>query len=358
LFPQERFLPYIPGQPLNIARPDVYTGSSKVLGFTWHLSVIDAGSPRTPGSAEQLVKLTALRAEELAWLSNMEDSRWTLASTDAESQPARKLLFGMRDAIPITGDFNGDGVSDIGVFKDGQWFIDVNGNGVWDEGDLWAKLGYEGDKPVAGDWDGDGKDDIGVFGRAWAGDPRHIAHEPGLPDSHNVKKGSREKNVPPPPHKATMGVRALKLTSRGETRADVIDHVFNYGTPHDVPLVGDWNGDGTDTIGVFRDGQWYLDVDGDGKWTSVDKTHRFGQKGDVPVVGDFNGDGIDDLAIFRGGVWYLDTNGNGQIDPQDKTLALGETGDVPVTGDWDGDGRQEPGVYHDGKLNHTASRKK
>ena len=54
------------------------------------------------------------------------------------------------------GDFDGDGVTDVGVFWEGEWFIDVNGNGVWDQGDLWAKLGHDGDLPVTGDWDGDG----------------------------------------------------------------------------------------------------------------------------------------------------------------------------------------------------------
>ena len=41
----------------------------------------------------------------------------------------------------MTGDWDGSGVTKIGVFIDGLWFLDLNGNGVWDEGDLWAKLG-------------------------------------------------------------------------------------------------------------------------------------------------------------------------------------------------------------------------
>ena len=75
------------------------------------------------------------------------------------------------DAIPVVGDYNGDGVSDIGVFIDGQWFLDLNGNGRWDEGDLWAQLGTEDDLPVTGDWDADGKTDIGIYGPAWPRDP-------------------------------------------------------------------------------------------------------------------------------------------------------------------------------------------
>ncbi len=345
-------------QPLTLTPPGYYSGSSAVAGFTWHLSVIDAGTPRGPGSEEPPVKLTAAEADELAWQTGMEDSDWTLAPNikKQRGEQARKLVFGMRGAKPVAGDFNGDGVTDLGVFKNGQWFIDLNGNGVWDEGDLWAKLGHDGDKPVVGDWDGDGKDDIGIFGRAWAGDPRTIAEEPGLPDSSNHRTDVL-KNVPPEPDQAAMGVRSLRRTAQGETRADLIDHVFHYGTPRDIPVVGDFNGDGTDTIAVFSGGTWYEDVNGDGKFTDADTTSEFGEAGDVPVVGDFNGDGIDEIGVYRGGVFYLDSNGNGKLDGQDEVIQLGEAGDVPVVGDWDGDGREEVGVYRDGEIASATARK-
>ena len=123
-----------------------------------------------------------------------------------------------------------------------------------------------------------------------------------------------------------MGNRELKLTSTGKRREDVIDHVFHYGTPGDHPVAGDWNGDGIDTIGVFRDGRWHRDIDGDGQWTNSDVQENFGQKGDLPVVGDFNGDGIDELGVYRHGTWYIDTNGNRVIDGDDKVFELGGAG--------------------------------
>ena len=44
----------------------------------------------------------------------------------------------------------------------------------------------------------------------------------------------------------------MQLTSQGRLRADLIDHVFHYGTPGDQAVSGDWNGDGIEAVGIFR----------------------------------------------------------------------------------------------------------
>ena len=36
--------------------------------------------------------------------------------------------------------------------------------------------------------------------------------------------------------------------------------------PADIPVVGDWTGTGTAKLGVYRQGQWYLDKNGNGVW--------------------------------------------------------------------------------------------
>ncbi len=329
--------------------------------YTWHLSVVDAGLPRGQLETRQLAQLTAMRPQDdILWEDkDLDDGRWVFLAGAAGSGQlsVRKTRFGIRGGIPIAGDFNGDGKSEVGVFKDGHWYIDLNDNGIWDEGDLWAKLGHKWDKPVTGDWDGDGKTDIGIYGPAWRGDPRAVANEPGLPDPNN-RNTRVHKNIPRSAERNTVGERTLKLTANGTPRADLIDHVFFYGTPGDHPIVGDWNGDGTHTIAVFRDGVWHRDTDGDGKWSEADARASFGRKGDLPVVGDFNGDGVDELGIYRDGMWYIDTNGNGQIDAGDQTFQLGGAGDTPVVGDWDGDGAAEPAVYRDSASPGVTTAKK
>jgi hypothetical protein len=346
--------------PPAITAPDIFGGSSQALGFTWHLSVVNAGWPRSVMPGDVRFQLTA-QIDVVGWANvALNQARWTLAVVDGnEVVVLREEMFGRANATPVTGDFNGDGVTDVGVFVDGQWFLDLNGNGVWDQGDLWAQLGSQDDLPVTGDWDADGKSDIGIYGPAWSRDPWAIEREPGLPDADNfpTRPAGKMKNMPPTADEAADGARLLKRTARGKERADLIDHVFHYGAPNDVPVTGDWNGDGIRQIGVFRDGQWNLDLDGDGRFTEVDAVVAFGQAGDVPVAGDFNGDGIDEIGVFRAGQWLIDSNRNRELDAQDKVFELGAAGDVPVVGDWNDDGIDDPGVYQPGAAADRLTRR-
>jgi protocatechuate 3,4-dioxygenase beta subunit len=324
------------------------SGSWGISGATWHLSVVDAGLPRASAAMlRSAAKLAGMRADVAAWFgARMRHGLWKLHPQTKEGE-ARQAVFGKLDGIPITGDFNGDGVTDVGVYVKGEWFIDLNGNGVWDDADLWAKLGSRDDRPVTGDWDGDGKTDIGIFGPAWPGDPRAVQAEPGLPDPYNQPTG-KLKNVPPQPHHATIGHRDMKRTRDGSLRSDLIDHVFHYGQQGDVPVTGDWTGTGIDSIGIFSAGQWILDVDGDGKKSEKDITLKLGERGDKPVVGDFNGDGIDELGLYRDGHWHIDLNHDGAIDDDnDLHYELGDATHNPVVGDWDGDGIDQIGVHQE-----------
>jgi serine-aspartate repeat-containing protein C/D/E len=323
---------------------------------------VNAGMPRSLTAEEVKFQLTSSTIDVTGWQNvPMNQAKWTLATLvdGSKINVLREDTFGNSQSIPVTGDFNGDGVTDIAVFIDGQWFIDLNGDGKWDEGDMWARLGSEDDMPVAGDWDDDGKADIGIYGPAWPRDPWAISREPGLPDADNfpTKPGQMMKNMPPTAEDATSGGRILKRTARGKNRADVIDHVFHYGQPTDLPVAGDWNGDGIRQIGVFIDGQWTLDSDGDGRLTDADAKFTFGEAGDKPVVGDFNGDGVDEVGVYRAGLWIVDSNADHVMDAQDKVFELGGANDKPVVGDWNDDGSDDPGIFTPGQgVDHTARR--
>jgi hypothetical protein len=337
VYAQPQFIPQpivlAPNDPLDPRR------GPPVIGYTWHLSVVDAGSPRQlsqTGNSDIFVNAsTAARIN--AWTGRtLNEGSWRFGDRDT--------TFGLEGGTPIVGDFNGDGLDEVGFYFEGEWFIDVNGNGRWDQDDMWAKLGDEKDRPVAGDWDGDGKDDIGIFGPIWTRDPIAIRHEPGLPDPSNPNI-DRPKNLPPEIKEATKGSRVLQRSMQGNSRHDLIDHVFLYGQAGDKPLAGDWNGDGISQIGIYRNGKWQLDTNGDGRFTTADELVEFGQPGDKPVVGDWTGSGVDNICVYRNGTWILDINGNREIDAADKVFELGGENDIPVVGDWDGDGTDEPALY-------------
>ena len=110
------------------------------------------------------------------------------------------------------------------------------------------------------------------------------------------------------------------------------------GNRGDVPVVGDWTGDGKDKIGIYRSGQWILDKNGNGllEDCTIDLCIESigGYRGDIPVVGDWNNDGRDKIGIYRTGQWLLDYDGDGIWDGCESDVCIdalgGSRGDVAV----------------------------
>ncbi len=90
-----------------------------------------------------------------------------------------------------------------------------------------------------------------------------------------------------------------------------------------------------------------LDVDGDGRRNDEDRRVQFGQPGDIPIVGDFDGDKIDEIGVVRGDLWIIDTDGDRRLTGNDLQIEVPRAGEnsQPVVGDFDGDGKDEPGYY-------------
>lgn len=126
------------------------------------------------------------------------------------------------------------------------------------------------------------------------------------------------------------------------------DRVLYFGLPGDKAVAGDWDGDGKDTVGIFRNGNFTFDKNGNGFDAADTEVISFGWATDIPVAGDWNGNGKDTIGIFRGGTWVLDLTGNG-YDTADRVLQFGLPGDQPVVGDWNGDGKDTPGVLQKGQ---------
>lgn len=124
------------------------------------------------------------------------------------------------------------------------------------------------------------------------------------------------------------------------------DFSFFFGGPNDYPVAGDWDGDGTFTVGIYNvsTGTFYLK---NSNTTSAPITYSLtlGIPGDLPMAGDWNGDGRFGVGVYRpsNGVLYL----RNQLTTgfADFGMVLGVAGDLPVAGDWDGDGIYSPGIY-------------
>ena len=112
------------------------------------------------------------------------------------------------------------------------------------------------------------------------------------------------------------GVWYLDYNGNGAWNGAAIDKNYNFVGPANVLVAGDWNGDSKTEIGVTNDVDWYLDMNGNGTWDgpTIDKHGYFGISGYKPVVGDWNGDGKTEIGVTNGDDGYLDSNGNGTWD--------------------------------------------
>jgi hypothetical protein len=319
------FFPFVAGAPATSqARvndqatiDDSYSPNS-VDGedYAWRLSILNLPTART---AKDSPANRSLHNANLK-TSQLNSGRWLLGEAKSAAD------FGLEGATPLVGDFDGDGRPELALFLEGDWFIDANNNGEWDDGDLTLQLGGAGDQPVIGDWNGDGRDDIGVFG------PRSTTQ-------------SSAPNQPTPANVQPIAESTPQIVAVVPGPSATHERVFQLGNSGDLPVAGDFEGDGRDSIGTFRDGLWRIDLNGDGRLTPADRVMKFGSSGDVPIVGDFDGDGREEIGVFRRGQWIIDSNHNGRIDAADKVFELGDAGDIPVVGDFNGDGIDEPGLY-------------
>ncbi|MBY0525474.1 MAG: DUF4347 domain-containing protein [Gemmataceae bacterium] len=241
--------------------------------------------------------------------------------------------FGTAGDIPVTGDWMGDGVNRVGVFRPstGQWFLSLtNQNYTVGTTIQINNFGKQGDVPVVGRWTGASVDCIGVF-------------------------------------RPATGQWFLSTTNTNYTKDNTLQ-IDDFGAIGDVPVVGPWKGaavDGRTYVGVFRarTSQWFLST------TNTDYTKsntlqidNFGGLGDVPKVGDWHlgaEDGRAYIGVFRPGTgqWFLSTtNANYTTAGTLQINNFGGPGDVPVVASWPGDGRDYVGVFRPGSGQWFLSR--
>jgi hypothetical protein len=277
-------------------------------------SVMSSAVPQPRTSAQKAGNGAPFKAgifrSGFSWLLDVDGNRmWN-------DPPDRNPAFGgLAGDIPITGDWSGDGYTHIGIYRPGtgEFLLDLVGHetvnsALNEDYTFLSTLGgpQAGDIPVVGDWSGSGTTKVGIFraGFEWI------------------------------------------LDYNGDGVFDAGDVVYEFGgEPGDVPVVGDWTGTGTSKIGVVRDGfLWLLDANGNGTYDGTaggDYEFPFGGLlGDVPLVGDWTGDGVSKVGMFRDGFfWVLDTadpavTASTGSAPLSAFAFGGIAEDVPVVGNW------------------------
>jgi hypothetical protein len=213
------------------------------------------------------------------------------------------IVFGGLLLIGSAAPASADDVDEVGLFDpgQGQWHLQGNGAPFY--------FGNPGDTPFMGDWNGSGESTPGLF---------------------RTKDGFvylRIANVPGPG-----------------------DISYFFGNPDDVPLVGDFDGNGTDTVSLYRPSEQRIYISNrlgpnGGALGPADFSYVFGNPIDVPFVGDFDGDGIDTIGLHRPSTGEVFLSNHHRAGPADIVMVFGDPADHYVAGDWDGDGIDTPGVF-------------
>ncbi|MBW3538120.1 S8 family serine peptidase [Candidatus Parcubacteria bacterium] len=143
--------------------------------------------------------------------------------------------------------------------------------------------------------------------------------------------------------------RSGTFNLRNSLSSGPADNSFGFGnTSGDVPLMGDWDGNGTRTPGVYRTGDSTFYLRNSNSSGAADIVFQYGAAGDKPLTGDWDGNGTDTIGVVRGNVWYLrNSNTTGA---SDISFMYGKSsGDIFFTGDWDGNGTDTPGLFREAK---------
>ncbi len=157
----------------------------------------------------------------------------------------------------------------------------------------------------------------------------------------SIYKAYRYSNVDQVPD---LGVLEFYL-SDSQTSSVATRPVISYGQSPMVPISGDWDGDGKDTVSTYDPTTGKFFISNDPVTGLAQYTFVYGNPGAVPLVGDWDGDGKDNIGVQMGNGFYMRTSPVTLATETTVSLAYGDAGMVPISGDWNGDGKDSVSAY-------------
>jgi uncharacterized repeat protein (TIGR02543 family) len=221
---------------------------------------------------------------------------WQLRFSSVDFGDGQDLPFGLPTDKPVPGDYDGDGINDFAVYRssNGMWYVIFSSTRVLSP----LQWGMNGDVPMPADYTGDGRTDLAVW-------------------------------------RPSTGVWFIFDLANGTYTSR------QWGISTDVPMTGDYDGDGKADVAAYRrsTGVWWVFFSSTQTYAPL----QWGMSTDVPLAGDFTGDGRTDLAVYRpaNGYWFVFDLRTGTYVPYQWGLPT----DVPVPKDYDGDGRTDLAVW-------------
>jgi len=218
--------------------------------------------------------------------------------------------------VPAPGDFDGDGITDPGIFR--WWNFDTGDTNEW-----WVSKSSGGHAVLFYD------SGYNKFNRNYIGDSKS---ELGQLYQVNISQDPTR-----PCYISVFFIGDLENNTIRKTVGDTCN-------VNPMPVPGDYNNDGRSEIAVFNNHTFKVWLPPYSASSSAPDIVQFLDV-DMPVPGDYDGDGKTDFAGTKGEagrlIWKIISSSTGET----STVDFGYATDSPVAADYDGDGKTDIAIW-------------